>query len=138
MAKKTPISSHDEIIAQWEKSHRPKQHRSRLSDHETVIREKKAEGYTQQSIAELLCKFGCITTHQSISNYLKTHPDKKPFIRDDEIIHKSDEQAQKERNEPISDGIISQNSLNQANKGATGVSKLMQEIKEYEEAQKPS
>ena len=132
MAKKTlHLLSHDEIIAHWEKSHKTKKHRSRLSDYETIIREKIVSGYTQQSIAELLSRLGCMTTHQSISHYLKSHPEEKFSNKTDTIIHKKDKPAQKEIFEPIGAMYIHDMTLSADKKGETGVSKLMQEIDEY-------
>lgn len=62
---------HASIIEAWEQTHRPKRSRSRLSDHDTLIRQKIDEGYTQQAVVDLLSALGCRTTHQNISRYLK-------------------------------------------------------------------
>ena len=64
------------IIEAWEKTHKPKHSRSRLSDHDGLIRTKIEEGYTQKAIVELLDVLGCITTHQNLSRYLKRTADK--------------------------------------------------------------
>jgi hypothetical protein len=42
-----------------------------LGEHDTLIIQKITEGYTQQSIAELLNALGCTTSHQNLSRYLK-------------------------------------------------------------------
>lgn len=64
------------IIEAWEKTHKPKRSRSRLSDHDRLIRSKIDVGYTQKAIVELLSALGCITTHQNLSRYLKRTADK--------------------------------------------------------------
>lgn len=59
------------IIREWEKTHRPNKRKSALNRFDDLIREKIEAGYTQQSVAELLCSLGCSTTHQNLSSYLK-------------------------------------------------------------------
>jgi len=68
------ISTDEEaIIRQWEQTHHPNTHKSRLDRYDILIREKIEAGYTQQAVAELLTALGCSTTHQNLSRYLKKH-----------------------------------------------------------------
>jgi hypothetical protein len=70
---KQPMN-HASIIEAWERTHRPKRSRSRLSDYDTLIRQKIEEGYTQQAVVDLLFDLDCPTTHQNLSRYLKRNP----------------------------------------------------------------
>lgn len=69
------------IIREWEKTHRPSKRKSCLNRFDTLIREKIEAGYTQQSVAELLCTLGCSTTHQNLSRYLKKHMPNRNITR---------------------------------------------------------
>jgi arginine repressor len=64
------------IIKAWEETHCPQKKRSRLSEFKILISQKIDEGYTQQSVVDLLVALGCQTTHQNLSRYLKKHDSK--------------------------------------------------------------
>jgi hypothetical protein len=89
MTKNDSAKDYEAIIREWEKTHRPSAHKSKLDEYDILIREKIEKGYTQQAIAELLCSLGCQTTHQNLSRYLKKHSKKnntstKPSIKNDD------------------------------------------------------